>query len=120
MALYEEVFQSKGEVFTIRNAGPQDAQAMLDYMACVDRETTFLAREPGEFGLPGKPRRALPAGRNAPEPRCRQQPLFLPARQGPVPPPGGAGPLCAAGLLAPGARPQADGDSRNLVPQPGH
>ena len=47
MALYEEVFQSKGEVFTIRNAGPQDAQAMLDYMACVDRETTFLAREPG-------------------------------------------------------------------------
>ena len=30
MALYEEVFQSKGAVFTIRNAGPQDAQAMLD------------------------------------------------------------------------------------------
>lgn len=49
MALYEEVFQSKGAVFTIRNAGPQDAQAMLDYMGCVDRETTFLAREPGEF-----------------------------------------------------------------------
>ena len=49
MALYEDVFQSKGAVFTIRNAGPQDAQAMLDYMGCVDRETTFLAREPGEF-----------------------------------------------------------------------
>ena len=32
MALYEEVFQSKGAVFTIRNAGPQDAQAMLDYI----------------------------------------------------------------------------------------
>ena len=30
MALYEEVFQSKGAVFTIRNAGPQDAQAMLE------------------------------------------------------------------------------------------
>ena len=134
MALYEEVFQSKGAVFTIRNAGPQDAQAMLDYMGCVDRETTFLAREPGEFergftlekeraylaGLPGELRRAVPAGCNAPGRRCRQQPLFLPAGQGPLPPPGGTGPLCAAGLLAPGAGPQADGDSGNLVPRPGH
>lgn len=80
MALYEEVFQSKGAVFTIRNAGPQDAQAMLDYMGCVDRETTFLApgargvraelhfgEGAGLFGrLPGEPRRAVPAGRNAP------------------------------------------------------
>lgn len=74
MALYEEVFQSKGEVFTIRNAGPQDAQAMLDYMACVDRETTFLAREPGEFeqGFPLEKERAYLAG-------CQESPgeLFL-------------------------------------------
>ena len=80
MALYEEVFQSKGAVFTIRNAGPQDAQAMLDYMGCVDRETTFLAREPGEFergftlekerayltGCQESPGRAVPAGCNGP------------------------------------------------------
>ena len=69
MALYEEVFQSKGAVFTIRNAGPQDAQAMLDYMGCVDRETTFLAREPGEFERASLWRRSGPiwqAARKAP------------------------------------------------------
>ena len=74
MALYEEVFQSKGAVFTIRNAGPQDAQAMLDYMGCVDRETTFLAREPGEFerGFTLEKERAYLAG-------CQESPgeLFL-------------------------------------------
>ena len=60
MALYEEVFQSKGAVFTIRNAGPQDAQAMLDYMGCVERgftlekERAYLAgcqESPGELFL---------------------------------------------------------------------
>ena len=126
MALYEEVFQSKGAVFTIRNAGPQDAQAMLDYMGCVDRETTFLAREPGEFeqGFPLEKERAYLAG-------CQESPgeLFLLA----VTPQSlvAGSSHCSfrldraryrhrAGLLAPGARPQADGDSRNLVPQPGH
>ena len=133
MALYEEVFQSKGAVFTIRNAGPQDAQAMLDYMGCVDRETTFLAREPGEFerGFTLEKERAYLAGCQessgelfllavTPQGVVAGSSLFLPAGQGPVPPPGGTGPLCAAGLLASGVGPQADGDSGNLVPRPGH
>lgn len=47
MALYEEVFQSKGAVFTIRNAGPQDAQAMLDYMGCWTGKPPFWPGSPG-------------------------------------------------------------------------
>lgn len=69
MALYEEVFQSKGAVFTIRNAGPQDAQAMLDYMGCVDRETTFWPGSPGSSSGASLWRRSGPiwqAARRAP------------------------------------------------------
>ena len=49
MAHYKAMFQGKTEEFTIRNAVGEDAPAILDYMTRVDRETTFLAREPGEF-----------------------------------------------------------------------
>ena len=49
MAHYKGMFQGKTEEFIIRNAVGEDAPAILDYMARVDRETTFLAREPGEF-----------------------------------------------------------------------
>ena len=49
IAHYKATFQGKTEAFTIRNAVGEDAPAILDYMARVDRETTFLAREAGEF-----------------------------------------------------------------------
>ncbi len=49
MARYQEEFETKGARFRIRNAEEQDAQSLIGFMRYVDRETTFLAREPGEF-----------------------------------------------------------------------
>lgn len=49
MSFYREEFQGRKQNFTIRNALGTDASAMIRYMGFVDRETTFLAREPGEF-----------------------------------------------------------------------
>jgi len=49
MARYREEFETKGARFIIRNAEGEDAQSIIDFMRYVDRETTFLAREPGEF-----------------------------------------------------------------------
>lgn len=49
MARYEEVFQGKGQKFLIRNAVGADAPDMIRYMNIVNRESTFLAMEPGEF-----------------------------------------------------------------------
>ncbi len=49
MSYYKEEFQVKGGRFIIRNADGADAPKLFDYMDHVDRETVFLAREPGEF-----------------------------------------------------------------------
>lgn len=49
MALYEEVFQGKDRSFHIRNAVGNDAEKLIQYMEHVNRETTFLSMEPGEF-----------------------------------------------------------------------
>lgn len=51
MSQHREIFESKGKRFIIRNATPEDVQAIYVFMDHVDRETTFLAREPGEFEL---------------------------------------------------------------------
>ncbi len=48
MAQYKEVFENKGQTFLIRNATGEDAAEIIRYMEIVDRETTFLSREPGE------------------------------------------------------------------------
>ena len=49
MARYQETFQGKNQQFTIRSATADDAQAVIDYMSLVNRETTFLSMEPGEY-----------------------------------------------------------------------
>ena len=49
MSRYKEEFQGKGGRFVIRNAEGADAPKLFEYMDHVDRETVFLAREPGEF-----------------------------------------------------------------------
>ena len=49
MSRYREVFEGKGGRFIIRNAEGTDAPRLFTYMDHVDRETVFLAREPGEF-----------------------------------------------------------------------
>lgn len=49
MQPYQETFQSKGQTFTIRTPQVEDAAALIAYMEEIDRETTFLSREPGEF-----------------------------------------------------------------------
>lgn len=49
MSRYREEFQGKGGRFIIRNAEGDDAAKIFAYMEYVDRETVFLAREPGEF-----------------------------------------------------------------------
>lgn len=49
MSHYREEFQGKGGRFVIRNAEGADAPKLFTYMDHVDRETVFLAREPGEF-----------------------------------------------------------------------
>lgn len=37
--------------FTIRSVHPDDAPRMIDLLNQLDRETTFLSREPGEFSM---------------------------------------------------------------------
>lgn len=49
MARYREAFETQGRRFLLRSAEETDARKLIDYMRAVDRETTFLAREPGEF-----------------------------------------------------------------------
>lgn len=49
MAKYEEIFQGKEQKFLIRNAVGSDAPTVIQYMTTVNRESTFLAMEPGEF-----------------------------------------------------------------------
>ena len=49
MARYREPFPTKGGEGLIRNAEAEDAAKLFEFMRYVDRETAFLAREPGEF-----------------------------------------------------------------------
>ena len=49
MARFQERFQGKKQVFLIRNGEAADAPAMMGYMSQVNRETTFLSMEAGEF-----------------------------------------------------------------------
>ena len=49
MARYQERFQGKKQVFLIRNGEAADAPAVMRYMSQVNRETTFLSMEAGEF-----------------------------------------------------------------------
>lgn len=49
MAKYWETYEKADKWFTIRNAEGADAQKVIHFMEYVDRETTFLLREPGEF-----------------------------------------------------------------------
>lgn len=59
MALYCESFEAKGCKVTLRNAEPEDAQALIDLVNACDRETTYLSREPGEFDLTPEKEREL-------------------------------------------------------------
>ena len=52
MALYHEEFAAHGHQVILRNAEADDAQSMIDLVNALDNETTFLAREPGEFTIP--------------------------------------------------------------------
>ncbi len=49
MAKHREIFETKGTRFILRNAEGADAEKIIEFMRHVDSETTFLAREPGEF-----------------------------------------------------------------------
>ena len=49
MARYQEEFQGKKLLFLIRNGEKADAPALVRYMSRVNRETTFLSMEAGEF-----------------------------------------------------------------------
>lgn len=40
-----------GRILLIREAGPADARALLDYIEAISRETDLLSMGPGEFGL---------------------------------------------------------------------
>lgn len=51
MAIFREQYIVRGKTVTIRNATPEDAGALIDYINAVDRETTYLSREPGEFDM---------------------------------------------------------------------
>lgn len=51
MALHYEEFTARGQQVVLRNAGPEDAQSMIDLVNALDGETSFLAREPGEFAI---------------------------------------------------------------------
>jgi RimJ/RimL family protein N-acetyltransferase len=63
MALFHEEFDLKnGMKLTIRNPEPDDATGIIEMMNIVDTETTFLAREPGEFDYTEERERELIAG----------------------------------------------------------
>ena len=49
MARYQEEFQGKKLLFLIRNGAKADAPALVRHMSRVNRETTFLSMEAGEF-----------------------------------------------------------------------
>lgn len=134
MARYQERFQGKKQVFLIRNGEAADAPAVMRYMSQVNRETTFLSMEAGEFEkvfsleketqllaewAPSQYHLSLLAQTEAGGNRRKLQ-LFLLHREAAVPPPGQPGPLRAPGLLAAGPGEAAAGDSGGVVPQPGH
>ena len=49
MTSFPQSFQGKTQTFTLRPPQVEDAAALIAYMEVIDRETTFLSREPGEF-----------------------------------------------------------------------
>ena len=49
MTSFPQSFQGKTKTFTLRLPQVEDAAALIAYMEEIDRETTFLSREPGEF-----------------------------------------------------------------------
>ena len=49
MTSFPQSFQGKTQTFTLRMPQVEDAAALIAYMEVIDRETTFLSREPGEF-----------------------------------------------------------------------
>ncbi len=51
MRIPEETFHRNGREITLRNACPEDAQMLLDYLKTVTGETRFLMMEPDQ-GLP--------------------------------------------------------------------
>jgi len=49
MAKYYEEFETKGQLFIIRNAEGADARREIDFAEQGSRETDFCTREPGEY-----------------------------------------------------------------------
>ena len=49
MTSFPQSFQGKTQTFTLRPPQVEDAAALIAFMEVIDRETTFLSREPGEF-----------------------------------------------------------------------
>lgn len=49
MTSFPQSFQGKTQTFILRPPRVEDAAALIAYMEVIDRETTFLSREPGEF-----------------------------------------------------------------------
>ena len=48
MIIQEETFQKNGREITLRNARPEDAQMLIEYLKTVTGETRFLMKEPDE------------------------------------------------------------------------
>ena len=42
----EDTFQKNGREITLRNARPEDAQMLIEYLKTVTGETRFLMKEP--------------------------------------------------------------------------
>lgn len=51
MEILELQLLLKGKNIKIRNAEPEDAVNIIEHINIVDKETIFLAREPGEFNV---------------------------------------------------------------------
>lgn len=51
MAAFHAQYMVRGTRMTVRSAEPDDAPALIAMVHQLDRETTFLAREPGEFDM---------------------------------------------------------------------
>lgn len=51
MAAFRTQYKLKGRLVTLRSAEPEDAAEMIEMVRQMDRESDFLAREPGEFAM---------------------------------------------------------------------
>lgn len=61
------VFDKQGREITLRSAGPEDAEALLEYLKTTAGETPFLVREPDEVTLTVPEERELLAKKEAAE-----------------------------------------------------